>query len=979
MPPLLRLFGTPSIERPQRLEVPRHRPVWLLLVLAYRGAWVSRDELLALFWPEADESTARHALRLWLSRAKALPWATDVEIERQRLRWAPPTDVAAFRTALGSADWGVAVAWHRAPLLAGFSPPDVPSLDEWLLAEREALQAAARQAGLKAARQLAAGGDHGSAASLLRDLLAQDPLAEDVLAAYMQEASLGGQRDEALRRYQRFSEVLRSELGAVPLASTLHLAAAIERAEAPPADTSVLPLPPSIPAEVTHPPALVGRAEAVATLRDGRRPLTLVVGGAGVGKTRVLRDAVPDATWLHCREATRGVPLYPVASVVRAAPDALARLGAYASDVARLVPEFSSPPGDDPFGSDVAKTRLFEGLARLLESAPGPLVIDDVHWADPLTVELVAMIIERGRQRVVASQRPTEAPEAWRRRVADLRAGGQVDDVGLEQLDRDAVRAMLAGMIGTAEGPSLFAAWLHDRTGGNPLFVVETLKMLFERGSLEVAGGRWHTQLDALTRDYSELAVPPGVLQVIGRRVEHASEAARRVLDLACVAGEVWDVERLAPLVDLRQWQVVEALEELEAHGLVEAGGFSHDLVRATVYERLGATRRRHLHGLAAAASEGVRDPWIVAEHWLQADRPERAAAQFRAAGEHAAARGWWPQALKAADRALDLAADPAVLRLKAGVLLSMRATDAAAPLIETLIADDRRVWQAHGWVLRTHHAIRSGRLDLAVAAADAAMTAAQDAESALQLEALLALANAAALSGEQAAVIDRVRSSVEAWRDGLPPRLLAQALSNLAWLHTGLGEFAAALDLYRQAHAAARTAGDAYWSVWIAANTLYCCLETGDPTAALAVAEEALAEEPTDALEILRINLARAYLELGRDAEAIGLLEALLESCRDPSNRAVALGYLVELHARGANAVRSREALSEALALLPATDLDRARVRIVIAALRHGDRAQRAEVDGVAEGLRRAAVPGYVWRELEALRQGLAPGAAEA
>jgi len=978
MPPLLRLFGTPSIERPQRFELLPHRPVWLLLVLAYRGAWVSRDELLALFWPESDESTARHALRLWLSRAKALPWATDLEIERQRLRWTPTTDVAAFRTALGSADWGVAVAWHRAPLLAGFSAPDVPSLDEWLLGEREALQAAARQAGLKAARQLADRDEHDAAATMLRELLAQDPLAEDVLAAYMLQASLGGRRDEALRHYQRFTEALRGELGAVPLTGTQQLAKAIERADPPPAEASVLPPPPSIPAEVTHPPTLVGRAEAVRRARDGRRPLTLVVGEAGIGKTRLLREALPGATWLRCREATRGVPLYPVASLVRNAPDALALLGPYASDVARLVPEFSSQQGDDPIGSDVAKTRLFEGLARLLEAATGPLIVDDVHWADPLTIELLTLLIDRGRTRVIASQRSTEAPQAWRRRVVDLRGGGLVDDVLLELLDRDAVRAMLAGMIGTVEGPALFAAWLHDRTAGNPLFVVETLKMLFERGSLEVAGGRWHTQLDALTQDYSELVVPVGVLQVIGRRIEYVSEAARRILDLACVAGEVWDAERIEPLVDLRPWQVVEALEELEDHGLVEAGGFSHDLVRATLYDRLGVTRRRHLHGLVAAASDGVRDAWVVAEHWLRAGRPERAAVQFRVAGEQAAARGWWAQALKAADRALEFGTDAAVLHLKAGVLLSMGRTEAAAPLIDALIADDRRGWRAHGWVLRTHHAIRSGRLDLAVAAADDAMAAASDGESALQLEALLALANAAALSGEQAAVIDRVRSNVETLRDALPQRLQAQALSNLAWLHTGLGEFAVALDLYRQAHVAAHAAGDAYWSVWIAANTLYCCLETGDPLPALAIAEAALEEEPTDALEILRINLARAYLELGRDTEAIELLEALLESCRDPSNRAVALGYLVDLHARLGNPERSRDALVRALALLPATDLDRARVRIAIAALRHGDPAQRAEVEGLVGKVRRTAVPGYVWRELEALRQGVAPGVGE-
>lgn len=972
MPGLLRLFGTPALERPARsdlaarIELSAHRPVWLLLVLAYRGVWVSRDDLLALFWPEAQEGTARHGLRLWLSRAKALPWVDGLEIERQRLRWAPPTDVAAFRDALGRGDSAEALQWYRAPLLSGVSAPDIPALDAWLQGEREALQGAARQAALQAARQLADRDDHAAAAEILGGALAHDPLAEHVLVAYMEAAARAGRRDEALRRYGRFVTLLRTELGIAPLDTTTRVASALEAAtESPAADP---PRAPTIPPEMVHPPTMVARAAAVRQLRAAAKRLTLVTGEPGVGKSRLLEESLAGGIWLRCREATREVPLYPVIEHVPKVPHALAALGPYAADVARLVPEVGAVASHpEPFPSDVAKTRLFEGLARLLESAATHLVVEDLHWADALTLELLGLLVVRGRLRVVASQLPGRVSTGWQRRLAALRAAGFVDDVHLDRLDAEEVRRLLATMIGVPEGPPRFSAWLHQRTGGNPLFVVETLKMLLERGTLEIAEGNWQTEFDGLTSDYSEIAVPPGVVQVIRQRVEDVSEPAQRVLEMSSVLGDVWDAARLAPLLDMEPWGVILALEELEAHGLLEGGGFSHDLVRSALYDRLGPQRRAHLHGLAAAACEGSQDPWIVADHWQRAKRPERAAAQFTLAGEQAAARAWWPHALQAADRALALAADATARHLKADVLLSMGRPDDAEPLIAALIADPDAMWQVRGWIARVHQAIRQGRLDRATEAARAAVDRVAGAPPPLVLEAMLALANVAALSGAQGTVVDRLEAVIETVGGEVPERLRAQALSNLAWLHTGLGSFDRALTLYRAASELARSAGDTYWTVWIAANTLYCCLELGDPERALPDAERALTEEVSDAHEVLRINVAKAYLDLGRVAEATHLLETLLAHGHDPSNRAVALGYLVELYARSGDAVRRQEALTLALGLLDATDLDRARTRIAIAALRHGDAAQRAQVAPIVPTLRRRAVPGYVWREFEA------------
>ena len=241
------------------------KPTCLLLYLACRGGWVSRDELAELFRPEADEATARHTLRLTLSRAKRFPWA-QLDVEVRRLRWTPPNDLAQFRAALGRSDWAAALQLYRGPLLHGFVVRDTPGFEDFVETQHRAVENAWRAAALRRAQDLESSAPQGAVA-LLAHVLERDLLAEDVVQSYLRLSYRSGGREEALRLYAAFRDRLAAELGLAPLAETEALAALIRRAavDMPPV------LPGRHPSRQTHSPDGAARAAVSAAGGGARR------------------------------------------------------------------------------------------------------------------------------------------------------------------------------------------------------------------------------------------------------------------------------------------------------------------------------------------------------------------------------------------------------------------------------------------------------------------------------------------------------------------------------------------------------------------------------------------------------------------------------------------------------------------------------------------------------------------------------------
>ncbi len=490
------------------------------------------------------------------------------------------------------------MAHYQGPLLADLVVDDSSAFEAWLELEREGLARAWREAAMERISELETEGDHGGAVTLLQRLLDEDLVAEDVVQRYLKAAYLDGRREEALRAYEAFAKQLADELDLEPLEVTQVLAASIRAAEplaTPP--STLAPVRPRIPVQVLRPPQLIGRDEHLVALETATEQTVMIAGEAGVGKSRLAAEVAPRALLVRCQEGMQNVPYYPLTVALRQHLDTAAGsldLGPYRNDLARLVPEVAPEARPDPADPITAQVRLLEALSRFVEAVvPADrfqLLIDDLQWADEATIAFLTHLVAQGRIRVIGTYRHHETTPALRRSLDGLKRQGLLLERRLEPLSAADITDLMASLIEQAEGPPVFSRWLFERSGGNPMFMLETLKSLFESEVLGAGEAGWRTTINEVTRDYSELQVPEAVSQVVERRTARLTESALRVLKAAAVIGPQLDPRLLGQVAGLSELAVLEALTEAEQCGLVLDDHFVHDLVRQSVYSSLGGS-----------------------------------------------------------------------------------------------------------------------------------------------------------------------------------------------------------------------------------------------------------------------------------------------------------------------------------------------------------------------------------------------------
>lgn len=557
MSPFLHLFGQPYAQiGARRVEPTPTKPAYLLYYLAYQRDWVGREELAAVFRPQADDPTARNHLRLLLTRARRLEWATGLEVEAHRVRWPVESDVGQFRSYLAQGRWEQVLGVYGGSLLA------LPSLrlagfEDWLEGEREVLHEAWKEAASQQAAQLLPDQPQ-VAARLLGRVLEADALAEPVLQLYLKSSYLAGAREEALGRFESFRKRLSQELGLKPLAGTLEIVELIRQAQ--PLSLAGGPAKPSVPLQVLRPPHLIGREDAMQSLRQAPARVVLVRGEAGLGKSRLLGEAYPKGVWIQSQEGLEQVPYFPLIRALRERMERLGQLpelGAYREDLARLVPEVWPGHSPMPLEGESLKPRLLEALAQAF-SHSSVLIFDDLQWADPATLEWLVFMAQRSTPTLVGAYRSNEVSPALDKTLSALQSGQQLGQVTLKTLDSSALEALLADLMRPAPVAVDFAAWLYQKSGGNPFFALETLRALIEAGTLQVEGRRWQSRLDELSRSYSELEVPVSVQQVIQRRVERLPEGTRQVLEAASVVRSGFSPQLLSAVLGVSEWDVSE-------------------------------------------------------------------------------------------------------------------------------------------------------------------------------------------------------------------------------------------------------------------------------------------------------------------------------------------------------------------------------------------------------------------------------------
>jgi DNA-binding SARP family transcriptional activator len=539
-------------------------------------------------------------------------------------------------------------------------------------------------------------GHHNELVGELEQLVTESPLRERLWGQRMVALYRCGRQAEALRAYEDLRVLLREELGIRPSPMLQQLERAVleqdpaldrppptQRAPAdatPPEATS----PPGEPAARQEPsgrdgsrirfPARLalqallpfhGRAaqfesllQAWKDVATGGRRVVLVSGEAGIGKTRLAAEVARHAhdtgaavLFGRCDE-DMGVPFQPFVDalqhVVQSRPSAES-LGRHAGELVRLAPDLSRiVPGLEPplqADPDTERYRLFDAVAAWLgamsSQAAVLLVLDDMHWAEKPTLLLLRHLVrsaEPMRLLVVGTYRDTELDRTHplAEVLADLRREPCVERLALPGLDVGGVREMLAsaGGEGTdAQGAEL-GQLLWSETDGNPFFVQEILRSLVESGRLAQRDGTWSTDTEI-----SQLAIPEGVREVVGRRLSRLSETANSVLALASVIGPVIDFDVLVVVSELGEDAVLDALDEASAASLLRetssgAYEFTHALVRSTLYDELSAARRARRHGQVAEALEasGTKDAGALAFHFRRAGSADVRAVDYAAA-----------------------------------------------------------------------------------------------------------------------------------------------------------------------------------------------------------------------------------------------------------------------------------------------------------------------------------------------------------
>ena len=430
---------------------------------------------------------------------------------------------------------------------------------------------------------------------------------------------------------------------------------------------------------------LVGRDDEMAMLllrweraRQGDGQLVMIVGEPGLGKSRLIEEfhaRLSDTphTWVEwsCSQLLQNTPLHPIAEWGRqrfggADVPAERRLTDLESSLAQVKfdpaenASLLAPLLDIPLPAGRAPALAPEELRRRQLAAltnwvmagarvqPVVLAFEDLHWADPTTLDVLRAIAERGAQvplLIVATTRPEFRPP-WSMR-------SHHGTISLAPLDRGQVRDMVADLSGRHALPKEVIDDVAARTGGVPLFVEEVTRLLLERGA---QGGIQ--------------AIPPTLQQSLMARLDRLGPA-REVAQVGSVIGRGFSYALLRDVAGLEDAPLQAALEKLaEADILLVQGAppesdyrFKHALIQDAAYENLLKSRRQVLHRRVAEILRGDRfaataaaEPEVLAHHFTQAGMTDAAIEWWGKAGDQALRRSAFQEATAHLGKAIEMA-----------------------------------------------------------------------------------------------------------------------------------------------------------------------------------------------------------------------------------------------------------------------------------------------------------------------------------
>jgi DNA-binding SARP family transcriptional activator len=611
----------------------------LAYLLLNREAPVSRRQIAFEFWPDSSETQALSNLRNLLTTSRRI-----IPEENEYIIFYPTSvqwnkdapyhlDVKEFEEAITIGNFEKAVCIYAGDLL-----PDC--YDDWIQPHRERTRQDYYKALEILIKSREEARDYQAAIKYSQIYLQYEPYKESLYRRLLRLHALNGDRAEAVRVYKQCENILEAELGITPENATINAYEQILRLSTRPEPTcggkNELPL--------------IGRKIEWGCLLEkwrytdsGNPGMLLLIGEAGIGKTRLLEEFrdwayrqgistaysrcysfqgrlayVPAVAWLRC----------PVFKEKRHRLEDV-----WLSEIARLLPELSQEyphlPRPEPIKESWQQMRLFEALARAVFSAPQPvlLFLDDLHWVDKDSLTWLSFLLRydpQARLLLVSSLRPEETAAAAKLEpfFHDLKHDGLLAEIELGPFTLNETQE-LAGSVSGGNYSSEEGNWIYKETEGNPLFIVEMVRNL----AGEKNDDRYPVSRGIFHRSYS---FPGKVEAVIGSRLSQLDGQAQALAALAAASGRKFNIQILIKAWKSSEQGLVQGLDDLLRRRIIReqeegAYDFSHDKIREAVYLRLSRAHRRLLHRELALALETVHSEGAeeycgeIAGHYIQA------------------------------------------------------------------------------------------------------------------------------------------------------------------------------------------------------------------------------------------------------------------------------------------------------------------------------------------------------------------------
>ena len=404
--------------------------------------------------------------------------------------------------------------------------------------------------------------------------------------------------------------------------------------------------------------------EAVRKLLDGKRLLICICGEAGSGKSRLVEEFKSglDLTSIYWREGhahayTQNIPYYPLIDLLNrdfrieetdlpemARAKAERGIKAIVGDREDVLPYLagllsSHYPEVENVSPDVWKSRLHRAaaafLSALMDGAPTIINMEDLHWADPSSLELLRLLVWESHHPALflCTYRPPLSlfPEN------QLKEMGQMyQEVKLLDLSRSETLRMVGSLLGTEAVPLGLQRIIHEKVGGNPFYVEEVINSFIESGLLIRDNGHW-----SFSGPMHEISVPPTIQGVIEARLDRLDAATKAVLKEAAVVGRTFYLEVLASITAVAE-PIDQSLHKLEELDLIRVRSthpdveytFKHALIQEAAYSGLLRRERKNIHertGLALEKFFGERsiESWETLAFHFRNGRSVRKAVDY--------------------------------------------------------------------------------------------------------------------------------------------------------------------------------------------------------------------------------------------------------------------------------------------------------------------------------------------------------------